>query len=260
VELLELELLELEQRLLELVVVELSPLAERRQRWPKAPIALLIAASAAGAGCALGFTAGSLAGAFRDHAGRFFAFLAATVLLQLFAVRLPGKGSVGVAAVGLVASAIVLGSGPAMAIGVFAALAQWLRSRGFAHRGLFDAANFCLATGAAGLVYEHLAALHSSGGVRLGAALAAGLAYTIVNHGLLCSAMGLYERSSPLAVWRERFHFARLHFLAFGAFASLAASAYAELGAFSLLAFVLPPMLLAQSMRDRLKRLRPRTV
>jgi hypothetical protein len=239
--------------------MELSKREERRQRRPKASVAILIAASAAGAATALGFAAGSIADALRDQAGRSIAFLAATIVLQLFAVRLPGRGSVGVSAVGLVAAAITLGTGPAMAIGVCAALAQYLRSRGFAHRALFDAANFCLAAGAAGVVYHQVADLDHSGGVRLVAALVAGLAYTAVNHGLLCLAMGLSELRSPMAVWHERFHFARYHFLAFGALAMLAASSYAELGAFSLLAFVVPPVLLAQSMREKLGRLRART-
>ncbi len=145
-----------------------------------------------------------------------------------------------------------------MAIGVCAALTQYLRSRGLFHGALFDAANFALSAGAAALVYQHLADVSHSGGVRLIAALLAGLAYTAVNHGLLCLAMGLSETRSPVAVWRERFHFARYHFLAFGALALLAVTAYDEVGAASLLALVLPPILLAQSMRYQLRRARIR--
>jgi hypothetical protein len=242
--------------LVELGVMELS---ERRQRRPKAQVAVLIAGAVAGAATGLGFAAGGIADALRDRLGASLAFLAVTVLLQLFALRLPGsRGSIGVSAVGLVAAGIVLGTGPAMLIGVCAALAQYLRSRGIFHRALFDAANFCLAAGAAGLVYQQLADLGHSGALRLAAALLAGFAYTAVNHGLLCLAMGLSEARSPLVVWRERFHFARYHFLAFGALALLAASAYNELGPASLLALVIPPVLLAQSIRDSLGRLRAR--
>jgi hypothetical protein len=229
---------------------------ERRRRYPRGPVALLIAATAAGAVTAVAPTAGSIADALRDQTGRSLSFLAATIVLQFFAIRLPGRGSVSASAVGLVAAGIVLGVGPAMAIGVLTALAQWLRSRGLLHRALFDAANFCLAAGAAGLVYQRLADLNGSGGVRFVAAIGAGLAYTTVNHALLCLAMGLSETRSPVAVWDERFSWARFHFLAFGALAALAAGAYNELGAVSLLAFVLPPLLLAQSMRDRVARLR----
>ena len=94
----------------------------------------------------------------------------------------------------------------------------------------------------------------SSGLVRLLAALLAGLAYVSVNIGLLCFAMALSEARSPLSVWHERFHFARFHFLAYGALGLLAATAYDQLGTAALLPFVLPPMLLALSMRESLAR------
>jgi hypothetical protein len=66
--------------------------------------------------------------------------------------------------------------------------------------------------------------------------------------------MGSSEARSPLAVWQERFHWARYHFLAYGPLAILAATAYTELGAVSLVAFAIPPILLAHSMRDHFRR------
>jgi hypothetical protein len=225
----------------------------------RTPVGLLVGAAVAAAATAIAFAAESIQGALSDQLGRCLAFLAASVLLQLVGVKLPGRGSLGVSAVGLVGAAIALGPGPAMAIAVCCALAQWLRSRGLAHRALFDMANLALAAGAAGLVFEQLVGLHSSGLVRLLAALTAGGVYVLVNLALLCSAMGLCERRSPLAVWHERFQWARFHFLAFGALALLAASAYAQLGAAALILFVLPPVLLALSMRESLARFRHRT-
>jgi hypothetical protein len=222
------------------------------------PAALLVGATAAGASTAVAFAADEIRGAL-DHPGRFLGFLVATVLLQLLALKVPGRGSVGVSAVGLVGAAIALGTGPAMAIAVVCALAQWLRSRGLAHRALFDAANMALAAGAAGLVFDAVVDADSSGFLTLVAAVLAGLAYTTVNHGLLCLAMGLSESRSPLAVWSQRFHWARYHFLAFGALGLLAATADAALGAFALVAFVVPAVLLALSMRESLGRFRQTT-
>jgi len=138
-----------------------------------------------------------------------------------------------------------------MAIGVAAALTQWVRSRGLPHRALFDASNFALSAGAAALTYHGVSGAHGPGGMRLLAAVLAGLAYTAVNHGLLCLAMGLSETRSPLKVWQERFHWARYHFLAYGVLALFAAVANEQLGIASLLALILPPMLLAQTMRAR---------
>lgn len=217
----------------------------------RTPVALAVGLTALGAGLALGFTIDSDRAALSHHLGRTLAFLAATLLLQLFGIRLPGRGSVGVSAVGLIGAAIALGTGPAMTIGVVAALAQWIRSRGLAHRALFDAANFALAAGASGLVFHAVDTDGSSGTVRLLAALCAGLVYTLVNHALLTAAMAVSEHRAPAAVWLERFHWARYHFLAFGALGLLAATADAQLGAAAAVVFVLPPILLARTMRPR---------
>ena len=224
---------------------------------PRLRVALLIAAAVAGAGTAIGLNAGDIGSALSDQLGRSLTFLAAAVLLQLFALKVPGRGSVGVSAVALVGAAISLGAGPAMAIGVIVAAAQWLRSRGKAHRALFDGANIALASWAAAVAFDGFSDAGDSGVVRLLAAVAAGLAYTLVNHGLLCLAMAASESRSPLQVWHERFHWARFHFLAFGVLGLLAATADASLGAVALVAFVAPPILLALSMREALARLRP---
>jgi hypothetical protein len=70
-----------------------------------------------------------------------------------------------------------------------------------------------LAAGAAGVVFAQFSDLDDSAPVRVVAALLAGLAYTAVNHGVLCLAMAASEARRPLTVWRERFHWARFHFL-----------------------------------------------
>jgi hypothetical protein len=220
----------------------------------RAPVFLLVGAVVAGATTAIILTADAIQAALHDQLPGFLAYLAASAILQLVGLKLPGGGTLSVSAVGLVGAAIVLGPGPAIAIGALTGLAQWLRSRGLAHRALFDIANLALASGAAALVFDLIADVARSGLVRLLAALLAGLAYVTVNIGLLCVAMALSEARSPLNVWRERFHFARFHFLAYGALGLLAASAYTQLGAPALLAFVLPPILLALSMRESLAR------
>ena len=221
----------------------------------RARVALLVAGLAAAAAAAIAGTAEAIGQALSHELGATLTFLVASVALQLAGIRLPGRGSLGASAVALIGAALVLGAGPAMAIAGLTALAQYLRTRGLAHRALFDAANLALAAGAAALVFEHAAALDSSGAAALLAALLAGFAYVAVNIGLLCVAMGLAEARSPLAVWQERFHWARFHVLGFGALAVLCASAYGQLGTASLVAFVLPPVLLALSMRERLARL-----
>src|SRR5205085_2670289 len=108
--------------------------------------------------------------------------LALTLVLQMFSVRVYGRGSVSVAAIGVLTSVFLLDTGTAMSVAVVAALAQWIRRRGELHKGIFDCANFALSAAAASIVF------HSAGVWRPGAAVLAGAAYAAVDHGLLCRA------------------------------------------------------------------------
>ena len=218
-----------------------------------ARVLIVLGATVAGATTAIALTASSIGSALDEHRGETLTFLAAALLLQMLAVKLASKGSVGVSAIALLAAAIALGAGPAMAIAVCTALAQWLRSRGLLHRALFDAANMALAAGAAAAVFDLATDADSSGTVRLLAAVVAGFAYTAVNHALLCVAMAASEGRSPVAIWYERFHWARYHYLPFGILALLAVNTYADLGAVALVTMVTPPALLALSLRRTLR-------
>jgi HD domain len=174
--------------------------------------------------------------------------LVLTLALQMFSVEVYGRGSVSVSAIGIVASAFLLGTGTTMAIGVLAAAAQWIRTRPEPYKGVFDCANFALSGGAASLVFEALSDR------RLLAAVVAGLAYATVNNGLLCLAMGLAERTSWSTIWFERFHWARFHFALFGPMALAATVAYEQIGTAGLVAFALPPALMILSVRQYLGR------
>src|SRR5438309_3748540 len=112
---------------------------------------------------------------------------ALTLALQMFSVRVYGRGSVSVSAIGILASAFLFDIGTTMAIGVLAATAQWIRSRSQLYKAVFDASNFALCAAAASLVF------HAFGGWRLLAAVLAGIVYTAINNGLLCLAMSLAE-------------------------------------------------------------------
>jgi hypothetical protein len=110
----------------------------------------------AAAASALTLQADAIQAAYNNRLASSLAFLIASVLLQLLGLKLPGRGTLSVSAVGLVGAAIALGTGPAMAIGIVTALAQWGRSRGLAHRALFDAANLALSAGAAGVAFSNV--------------------------------------------------------------------------------------------------------
>ena len=211
-------------------------------------VALLIAGVAAAAAVALVASAPSLTEAIAERPLLFGLLLAITLILQTLSIDLAGTGSIGVSAFGVIIAAISLGAAPAMAIAVVAALVQWIRRRGLLHRGVFDAANFALSAGAAGVVYVAVGGEDSFVSA-LAAGTAAGFAYTLVNNGLLCLAMSSSERRPLLAIWKERFHWALLVFVAFGPAAGLFVAASERGRSSGVLVFVLMSGLLVAGLR-----------
>jgi hypothetical protein len=203
-------------------------------------VGAFIALAALAAAAALVATLPSAHDAVSAHAVELAAFFAVTLMLQTCSIRVSARGSISASSIGILATAFALGIGAAMFVAVAAALAQWIRRRGLLHRAIFDAANFSLsaATGAAAF-----ALLSGGGAVRAGeivAATLAGAAYCVCNTGLLCVAMSLTERVSPLAVWRERFRWATPHYLAAGPLAFASVLAYQHVGLLGLAVFALP--------------------
>jgi putative nucleotidyltransferase with HDIG domain len=196
----------------------------------------------------LTLAAPQLVGAFSKQPERSVTVLALTLVLQMFAVQVYGRGSVSVSAIGILTGAFLLNTGAAMSIAIIAALAQWLRRRGQLYKAVFDAANFALSAAVASLLFH---ALPQS---RLLAALLAGLAYAAINNGLLCLVMSLSEDISWRSIWTERFHWARYHFLLFGPLALAGTIAYEQIGTTGLAAFALPPALMILSVRQYLER------
>jgi hypothetical protein len=210
-------------------------------------VALLVALGALVSG-GLVVTAPQLVEAVSERPKQVAALLALTLLLQLFSVQVYGRGSIGVAGIGMLASAFVLNTGAAMAVALVAALVQWLRRRGQLHKAAFDAANFTLATAVASLAYQAVP------GPRLVTATLAGAAFALINNGLLCLVMSIAEGIPWRLIWMERFHWARYHFALFGPIALAATIAYEEIGTIGLAAFALPPALMILSVRQYIER------
>jgi hypothetical protein len=206
-------------------------------------IALAVAACASLAAASQGLLA-----TVSHEPARIATLLALTVALQIFSVQVYGRGSVSVAAIGVLASAFLFDTGTTMAIAVLAAVAQSIRNRGPLYKGVFDASNFALSGAAASLVFQGLS------GWRLPAALVAGAVYVALNFGLLCLAMSLAEHTPWSRIWFERFHWARYHFMLFGPLALAATIAYQQIGTAGLAAFALPPALMMFSVRQYLHR------
>jgi putative nucleotidyltransferase with HDIG domain len=191
----------------------------------------------------------TVAGVVRARPEVLASFVAFTVLLQFFAVEVHGRGRVGVGAIGKLAAGFVLGVGPAMLVAMAPAIVNLakVRRRAPLYRYVFDATLWSASVGTAIVVYEAIA---HGGASTFAAALVAGVVYVALNNALLCAAMGFTEGRRPLDIWRERFSWARLHYLTFGLLAYAAARGYAAVGFIGLAAFGLPPALLILSFRQ----------
>ena len=211
-------------------------------------VVALIVGLAVLACAALSTTSAGLFSTASHEPVRIATLLALTLALQMFSVRVYGRGSVSVSAIGILASAFLFDTGTTMAIAILAAVAQSIRRRSEFHKAVFDASNFALSAGAASLVFQAL------DDWRLPAAILAGAVFAVVNNGLLCLVMSFAERMPWTTVWFERFHWARFHFALFGPVALAATIAYQQVGTTGLVAFTLPPALMILSDRQYLER------
>jgi putative nucleotidyltransferase with HDIG domain len=228
--------------------------AERQPRDLGSPVGAMITLAAMAASVLLVATSGQAIHAIRVERGTVGVFLLLALVYQLFSFELYGRGSMSVSAVGLLAAAFALPVGAAVAIAFTAAVSQWIRKRGLFHRAIFDAANYALSMGGAAALYS---GLHPSNNLtRLLVGTLAGIVYGVINHGLLCLAMSLSEGVGLREVWKERFHWARYHFLVFGPLAVALSIAYTKTGVVGVLAFALPPAVLVFSVRQYLERTR----
>jgi putative nucleotidyltransferase with HDIG domain len=186
----------------------------------------------------------------------FATFVCLTLVLQVIVVDVYGRGTLSFAGTGQLATAIAFGVGPAMTVAVLAAVVLLVRMRSPLHRGVFNAATFALSAAAGGTAYN----LVDTGGhgtiVRLGPALLAGVAYCVVNVGLLTIAMSRSEGLRPFAVWKERFRWFTPYYLVSGPLALALTSAYASVGLVGMLAFTMPPAMMMLSIRQYVSRTR----
>jgi HD domain-containing protein/MASE9 protein len=211
-------------------------------------VAALIAALGTLASAAIVADGGELRAALTGTPGRVATIVLLTLGLQMFSIRVYGRGSVSVSAIGILAGVYLLPLAPAVAIAALAAAAQWLRTRPKLYKGVFDVSNYAFSAAAASLAFHAFGPWHTAG------AIVAGLVYVTVNNGVLSLAMSLDERVSWRNVWLERFHWARFHFVLFGPLALAATVAYREIGLLGLVAFTLPPALMILSVRQYLER------
>jgi putative nucleotidyltransferase with HDIG domain len=106
----------------------------------------------------------------------------------------------------------------------------------------FDFGSLVLAGCAAAATFAALAA--PSPPATVGAALAAGVVYYLVNAGLLSMVMALHEGERLVAIWRERLAWLGVHYIGFGLTAGAFVVIERDHGAYAILFFAIPLLVL----------------
>lgn len=218
-------------------------------------VALLLAGVTIGALALLAATSNGIGAAFSNRPGTAVAFLLLTVGLQ--AVSLTAFGSsISVAGVGMVATGMVLGVGPAVLFAVVASVVHALKKRPAAYKAAFNAGAFGLAAGAAAAFYQAIAGPTTGRLGQLAIGVGAAGVFVVANVGLLTLAMSAAEHAQPFRIWKERFAWLTPHYLAFGPIAFVAMVAEQRLGPAGLLAAAAAPIGLELLLRHSLARAR----
>jgi diguanylate cyclase (GGDEF)-like protein/putative nucleotidyltransferase with HDIG domain len=172
---------------------------------------------------------------------------------QALSLEIERVGTISLSAVGALTAAAIIGPRAALALAVTMAAVEWSARRSFFHESLFNVGLLSLASLAAAGIYS----IHPHGpvgtGVYLGASMLAGLAYFIVDTGLLSFAVGVADRENPLAIWRERFSWLTLHYVVYGFIAGVITEAYKPMGVWSIVVFTLPLFLIRTTQEAYLK-------
>jgi hypothetical protein len=218
-------------------------------------VALLVTVLGIGGTIAAVAAAPSAIASVRAHPAEAGIFLALSLAFQLMSVEVYGKGTIGISAIAKLAAGFSMGPGVAIGIAIVTAVFNSSRRRAPAQRWIFDAGGWALAAGAAAVVYHPFASANAEPLMLVGATLA-GAVYSGMNLGLVCLVMSLAESASFTTVWRERFHWARYHFLGYGVLALALTLAYRKLGITGVAAFALPPVLAAASVQQYVRHTR----
>jgi diguanylate cyclase (GGDEF)-like protein/putative nucleotidyltransferase with HDIG domain len=203
------------------------------------------------AGTAAG-VAGAVFGTSTDVLG-LLVIVALVGVGQALSLEVERVGTISLSAVGALTAAAIIGPRAALALAVTMSAVEWSARRSLFHESLFNVGLLSLASLAAAGVFS----IHPHGpvgtGVYFGTSLLAGLVYFAVDTGLCSLAVGVADRQSAFAVWRERFRWLTLHYLVYGFIAGVISEAYKPIGVWSIVVFTLPLFLIRTTQEAYLK-------
>jgi diguanylate cyclase (GGDEF)-like protein/putative nucleotidyltransferase with HDIG domain len=193
----------------------------------------------------VGILAGGAGIAF-GHGRDLVGMLTLAVLVgigQAFALETQ-QGSISVSAVGVIVGAALFGPRVALVLALTTSVVEWSLRRTELHRLVFNVGTVTLASEAAAGIF---AVLGSRGIQTAVAGVVAGLAYFVVNTGLLSLAIALDRNATSRTVWRERFSWLLPHYLGYGLIASVVTGGYHLGGAYAFAVFAVPLFLIRQT-------------
>jgi len=170
------------------------------------------------------------------------AFMVLATLTDLREIRLPVVGDITLSFVPVLASLVVLGLWPAMAVAAVSGLASAWVTRD-AVKIVFNVANYIVSTYFAGLLYLSLAPSGGSFISKVLPAFGATIVDFAVNTVLLASVISLATRESPLVIWRQNYQWGLPSYLTGSTLALLLAGLYLWLGVPGML-IAIPPLYL----------------
>jgi diguanylate cyclase (GGDEF)-like protein/putative nucleotidyltransferase with HDIG domain len=205
----------------------------------------------------VGVLAGLLGAAFGTSTD-VFGLVALVILVGLGqAVALEvDDGSISVSAVGTLAGAALFGPRAALALAVTTCVVDWSAKRYPLHKSLFNIGALSLASLAASAVFA--IGFEGSLGelVTVGAGLAAGAAYFLVNTGLLSLALAMEGHERWWRAWHERFLWLAPHWVVYGFVGGVMAIAYHAAGPYALAVFAVPLLLMRKTQEAYLRHTR----
>jgi diguanylate cyclase (GGDEF)-like protein/putative nucleotidyltransferase with HDIG domain len=187
-----------------------------------------------------------------------FALVALVVLVgfgQALAIEVDDGGSISVSAVGSLAGAALFGPRAALVLAATTVVVEWSARRSEIHRVLFNIGALSLSSlAAAGVFTAGLGFEGTSGEFFTAAAgLCAGLAYFVVNTGLLSVAIAMEGHERVWRVWHERFAWLAPHWIVYGFVGGVMAIAYHAAGLYALAVFAVPLLLMRKTQEAYLR-------
>ena len=162
-----------------------------------------------------------------------------------------GGSSISLSAVGAIAGAALFGPRAGLALAITIAIVDWSAQRIWTHQVLFNIGALTLASLSAAGVFAATGLFDLTGTpnkvATIGAGVAAGLAYFLVNMSLVSLALAMEGHERWLGVFKERFAWLWMHYLVYGFVAGVMAVAYGAAGLWGLAVFAVPLLLMRKT-------------